>query len=413
MKNRRTGLIMVAAVIAAFASLAEATIFIKGHNKTFPPDSVYTDDVYVGLNKSRFESTVKGDLVGASQELAYSGKTDGNLIWGCRAMSINGPVGGTFIAFAQDVEINAQVMRNFIAFASKVISGPAYSVARDMTVFCKELAFDGICGGDLRAFCESAEISGTVKGDVRVKADNLAFGSNAVVDGDVYFEGPTMAKIPEGAKIQGEIHWKVPSPKERQPSYKAFLPIIISMAVYIVFNWIFTLIAFLLAILLNNIVFTALTLLAMIVSGIVVIALSKKSAMKAVSALETQTWTSLGLGFVLLLLFPPAAGLAMLTIVGIPLSLLILFGYGIALFAGSVYACLYTGRLVCRLLRIERKEPGYLCYILGVAIIGGLALIPIIRWIAILAVMMMGIGSVVLATGKLGRKLPLEKAASE
>jgi len=415
MKNSKIGLILIifVAALIAFISPADATIFIKGHNKVFPKDSVFTDDVYIGLNKSKFESTVNGDLVGASQEMVFSGTTQGNLIWGCRAINVNGPVGGTFAAFAQDVEINAPVMRNMVVFAAKIISGPACDVARDVTVFCNELNFDGKCGGDLRAFCESANISGTINGDLRVKANDLTFGPNAVIEGDVYFEGPALEKIPEGAKIQGEIHWKEPSPEKRKPSYKAFLPVIISVAVYIVFNWIFTLIAFLLAILLNNIVIIPLILIAMIVSGIVVIAVSKKSAAKAVGALETQSLTALGLGFVLVLLFPPVAGLAMLTVFGIPLCLLILFGYGIALFAGSVYTCLYAGRLFCKLLKMERKEPGYLCYIIGVVIVGGLALVPIVRWIVIAAVMMMGIGSVVLATGKLGRKLPIEKTASE
>ncbi len=413
MKNGRIGLMMIAAAIIAFASPADATIFIKGHNKVFPRDSVFTDDIYIGLNKSRFESTVEGDLVGASQELVFSGTTRGNLIWGSRAINVNGPVGGTFVACAQDIEINAPVMRNFIAFASSIVTGPSCDIARDVTVFCNELNFEGKCGGDLRAYCESAIISGTINGDLRIKADDLTFGPNAVVEGDIYFEGPALDKIPEGAKIQGEIHWKEPGPEKRKPSYKAFLPVIVSVAVYIVFNWIFTLSTFLLAILMNNVVIIPLILIAMIVSGIVVIAVAKKAAAKAVGALERQTLTALGLGFVLVLLFPPVTGLAMLTVFGIPLGLLILFGYGIALFAGSVYTCLYAGRLFCKLLRMERKEPSYLCYTIGVVIIGGLALVPIVRWIVIAVVMMMGIGSVVLATGKFGRKLPMEQTASD
>jgi hypothetical protein len=68
--------------------------------------------------------------------------------------------------------------------------------------------------------------------------------------------------------------------------------------------------------------------------------------------------------------------------------------FGIAIFAGGIYASLHLGRRVCGIFGSSSgNTPGYLCFTIGMTILLALSFIPVLGYIIILAALMAGLGS--------------------
>lgn len=378
-------------------SAATASIFVKAQNKSFSADTVFDDDLYLAGNSVRFESQITGDLIGACQDFVYSGQSQGSINWAARHINIIGPVAGSVRAFAQSVEINSGIGRNLLAFAQSINIGPATDIARDASLFGGQITFEGKVAGKMRVDGERVKISGIVAGDLIISALELEVSPNTIINGSLTYKSPNEAKIPASAIVQGEIKWVKLDKETKSEKYHAFRSITSMIMGFMVINTISSVIIFLLCLLIGNVVIIPLLYLSLIACSLIVLGLTKSKATKCVAIMRERPWVSLGLGFVIMLIFPLAIGLAIVTLIGIPMAVLILFGGGIALFIGAVYTALYIGSLICRLTGIKRQEPSILCLLIGILVLATLGLIPILGVLVVLLTLMFGLGSIVLS----------------
>ncbi len=374
-----------------------ASIFIKTQNKSFPADTTFDDDLYLAGNSVRFESQINGDLIGVCRYLVYSGQSQGNINLAAQQINVIGPVSGSIRAFAQSVEINSTIGRNLIAFAQSINIGPATDIGRDASLFGGQITFEGTVRGDMRADCERLKISGVVDGNLKINAVDFEISPNSVINGDLIYKSPTEAKIPAGTVVRGETKWIKLEPEERAEKYHAFRSITALVIGFMIINIISSLIIFLLYILIGNTVIIPLMYLSLIACGLIILGLNKNKATKCVAIMRERPWVSLGLGFVIILILPLAIGVAMITLIGIPMAVLILFGSGIALFIGAVYTALYIGSFLCKLVGIKKQEPSIVCLVIGIIVLATLSLIPVLGFLIIALALMFGLGSTVLS----------------
>jgi hypothetical protein len=86
--------------------------------------------------------------------------------------------------------------------------------------------------------------------------------------------------------------------------------------------------------------------------------------------------------------------------------------FGVASFAGAIYATLFLGRRICLILNIgSRESTGYGCFSLGIVVLVALSFIPVLGYFIALIVVMMGLGGLTMAV--YGRKQPEASAAIE
>ena len=111
----------IIAIVILAANSVFASLFIGADNKSLHPQEIYNDDMYLTGNSIRFQSHIIGDLVGASQELVFSGQADNNISWAARFITVNGTVQGTVRGFAQKIDINAPIGRNLVALGQRVL----------------------------------------------------------------------------------------------------------------------------------------------------------------------------------------------------------------------------------------------------------------------------------------------------
>jgi cytoskeletal protein CcmA (bactofilin family) len=377
--------------------ISSASIFIGAQNKSFRADTLYDDDLYLAGNSIRFESQITGDLIGACQDFVYSGQSQGGVNWAARHINIIGPVAGSVRAFAQTIEINSIIGRNLIVFAQSVNLGPSTDIARDASLFGSQVSFEGKVSGKMKIDGERIKISGIVEGDLTINALELEVSPNTVINGRLIYKSPNEAKIPAGAVIQGEIKWLRQDKEAKSEKYHAFRSITSMIMGFMLINIIASIAIFILSLFLGNIVIIPLIYLSLIASGLITLGLTKNKATKCVAIMKERPWVSIGLGFVIMLIFPLAIGLTIITLIGIPIAVLILFGCGILMFLGAIYTALYIGSLLCKLAGIKKQEPSLVCLLLGIFTLTSASLIPVLGILVILVTLMFGLGATVLS----------------
>lgn len=395
MKTQIISLIFV--ITALFTGITQATVFIGTNNKSFQPDTFFNDDVFITGNSIRFQSNVAGDLIGASQELVFSGICDGNINWASRWLTINGPVDGSLRGFAQTININAPVGRNLIAFAQSITIGPSTHISREAFLAGEEIVFEGTIDNLLRIEGDKVTIGGNIGGNLNIEANQIEIKPSTIIEGDLIYQSYEKIKLDESVHIAGKTDWTELKKESEKSKYHAFQPIKYMIIMYLIMNLFFSSIVFLLTLFLGNKILIPLMYLALIVSGLVVVSINRNMASKAVRAIQERFMVSLGLGILMILLFPIAAFLATLTIVGIPVGIMLVFTFGIFSFTGVIYSAQFVGAYICRLLKIERQPSSALYLIIGVVFLATVILIPIIGWLAAFLTLALGLGSLTLS----------------
>jgi hypothetical protein len=125
--------------------------------------------------------------------------------------------------------------------------------------------------------------------------------------------------------------------------------------------------------------------------------LNRQFAARSISTLEKRFFPSLGLGVLLIILFPVASLIAFISFIGWPLGFLISFAFGTFCFAGSIYVAQFLGCYIIRVLNMGKKPLSFVGLLLGIIILSLLVLIPFVGWIVCILVMASGLGSLVLS----------------
>jgi hypothetical protein len=141
--------------------------------------------------------------------------------------------------------------------------------------------------------------------------------------------------------------------------------------------------------------------LAAIVAGLGLAGLASRQVRAAEELISKQPWLTLLVGFVAMIAVPILAVLAMITIIGAPLGLGILFGlWPMTAFIGYLVAAIWIGEWVLRQTSpgVTRERP-YLAAVIGVVLLAFLSVVPLLTTVASL----FGFGAVILLAWRVFR----------
>lgn len=233
---------------------------------------------------------------------------------------------------------------------------PAGETAKTAVVFNGDVLIDGTVSETLVVFNGRTEITGTVGEDVVVFNGSVVLRSGARVGGDVVSR--QAPQIEDGATVAGSI-----DDLQKRWDY-----------------WDITFVGRLgwwLA-------YTVSTL----VLGLVLLMLARGLDPASIRALRDRLGATIGFGLLWFVLLPIVAVLLLVTIVGIPLGLFLLFGLGLVYSIGYVVGGLALGRLV-----VKEPTSRYLAFLAGWGALRVLALVPFLGGIAWLVGTVLGLGT--------------------
>jgi cytoskeletal protein CcmA (bactofilin family) len=363
-------------------------------------DSIFNDDVFVSGGKVKMESRIAGDLFAFCQELVLSDSVGGSLNSFCMVSQVLAPVGQSFRGAGLSTTCNAPIGRNILFFGRNVTIGPNAKIGQNGDLFCQRLVFQGEIDGDLRIEAEEAVISGVVCGDLYFKEGLLTISSDATIAGNIFYKSSQKAEISNSATINGEVNWEqledTGQDKDDQFALGKIFAWVFSARGYLMLAGIVSLITLGISIIpLPAWLSIILYVVVLLISGNILILLTRERTRATVQMIGNKLLPSLGLGFVIFFVVPVVSIIILLTFVGAPLGIALLFIFGVAAFAGSVYTSTFLGEKIWGLLG-SGKCSEHLCYSTGVILLIVFSFIPVIGYILITAAFMIGLGGLAL-----------------
>lgn len=321
-------------------------------------------NAYIAGADVSIESTVAGDLYAAGAKIIITGDVEQDLNVGGGDINLNGKVGGDVRIGGGDITITETIAGDLIIGGGSVTISSTSSIGGDLIVGAGRLVLDAPVKGAVRIGGGDVIINSEITGPVWVQADtSLTFGPKAKVASEVKYKGRKDAVINEGASVTNLQFEKIE--KKSMGSVKS----VVGGAIVI-------------------------QLIAAIIAGLVLIKIFPKRVKWLVGGIAQNPWMNLGLGFLGMVVIPMAVFVALITFVGYYLAFILMTWFILALMLACLVASIFLGASIEKLLtKGTELKINWQSVVIGVVAIGLIKLIPIIGWVAILALMLMSFGS--------------------
>jgi hypothetical protein len=345
-------------------SVFSSTTQVNVGDATVLQGSAADGDLVTAGRNVNVQPEIKGDLAAAGANVTIAGPVLGYLLVAGSNVNINGPVGNDLWAAGANVTVNAPVADNAMLAGRTVILQPQASVKRDASVAGSSVEVLGRVEHNLKLAAAEARLASEIGGSVEARVGRLKVMPGAVIHGDLKVYSPNPPEISPEAKVLGRVDYQQEAFEGR------WSPM----------NWLGR---------------WAFMFLALLVLGAATIALSTLWAQRIAEKITRKPGISLLTGLLGLILVPLVCLVLVMTIIGIPLAVVIIALYAVALLLSGVFVSYLIGGWFFHRL----KRPGVSPYVklaLGALAVALLASLPWIGWLFQLLILMVGLGALLL-----------------
>ncbi len=340
-------LLLLFFLLLLLALPAPAVVLQHDKNLIIGQDQVIDDDLVIAGGNVQMLGRVTGDLVVVGGTVTANGAVAGDVIAAGGTVNIYGPVGGSIYAAGGTINVKSTVGRNVVTAGGNVNVAEGSHIARDLAI-----------GGGNVTF------SGRVERDLLDSSGNLILTSTARVNRNLIAQ-TSAPSIAAGVVIGGKQIITQPSARHRNRG-RAFAGRILR--------------AFFFGI-------------ALLLIGLLFVAIAPRLTEQTEGMLKIHPWGSLLAGFLVLLVAPLAIFLIAITCLGLPLAVVLWSLYLSALLIAPIFVAILVGRWILR-------EPGgnlYLGLLLGLLVVVILLWIPVVSFLGMLIILLLGLGALTLA----------------
>ena len=340
-------------------------------------------DLFIAGSSISVSQPVAGDLMGFGGSVDVDAPVAGDLLGAAGRLRVGVDVGGSIFAAGGQLTVHGKVGRNLRAAGGQFELGPKSEVAGNVSVAAGQVRLHGAVRGGVQAAGGRVLLDGPVAGDVIATSGRIELGPNARIAGKLrYRSGEALTRDP-AAQVSGGVEVLLPAfgangerdARTPEPPARAWADGV---------GWVWT--------------------AGMIVLAAALIALLPGFYARVARSLRERPGVSIALGFVLLICTPVAALIALVTLIGIPLGLLLIALYLALLPVGYVSAGIGLGDWGLRRASPARADAvGWRIAATALALVL-LALagwIPWLGWLIGLAALLAGLGALLLQLRRL------------
>ncbi|WP_026478949.1 bactofilin family protein [Alkaliphilus transvaalensis] len=366
-------MILIIIIVSLFGVIAYGNSPYQDTLKIYENETI-DGDLIVAVNHATNEGNIKGDWITAGQQIRHLGMIGGDLIAAASQIFVDGNVRGNLRLVAREVIIGGgEINRNASIFASNVGLEEDTILDGSLHVYAGDLALRGFVGGDIIGGVGNAVISGTVKGNINLSVDKIYLEPGAYIEGNLTYISEEEQYI-DTKLVKGNIEYQ---PTRTRSHLQRGLENI-ARRIRRVIN-------------LLQILF----LISYIILGLFLIKFFKKPLNRATQLIDDQSGISVLLGLGFLFLVPIGAILLMVTIIGIPISILALALYGILVYLAKIPVALWLGKKI-----IRDESRYYTSFIVGNLLIATVSLIPYGGKLLSVGITALGMGSTLIVIKK-------------
>lgn len=240
-------------------------------------------------------------------------------IWGLgETIEVTGPVARhTRLAALKTIMLNSRIGRNLMAFAPTISLGEASLVSGSSILGGQDIILNGTIKGVTRVFGNKVTLTGTFEDDLHVSANEITVMPGTRIHGNFHYQMDGDLVLDSGVALEGRmIKEEAVIPPPTRPSSSLMVQLSL--------------------------------LCGAILAGMAFVSLMPGVTALSIHKLTESTWRCLLFGFITFALVPLIAVFLVLTVAGIPLSLILLMTYLILLYVSKIIVGLFVGHLIIR-----------------------------------------------------------------
>lgn len=337
------------------------------------------DDHFAAGGRVRISQPVGGDLFAAGGSVDVSADVTGEAVLAGGQLRLDGSVGRSAYLAGGQVVVAGRVAHNLRVGGGRVELLPGSNIAGNLSVGGGSVRLDGRVQGYVQAAGGSVLINGTVDGDVVSTAGKVELGPNARIGGQLRYASREEVVRDPAAQVASGVE-RMTMPGGAVASSAAKMPARMEHAGRgIGFVW------------------TA----GLVLLAVALVALAPGFTARTSAELAARPGLALLLGFVALVCIPIAALVLTITLIGIPIALLVIAAYPALLLGGYVIGVIGIGQwLLRRFGGVRAAQRGWQlgAAALAVLLLAWLGLAPWLGGLLMFAVLLAGVGVMLLQT---------------
>jgi cytoskeletal protein CcmA (bactofilin family) len=333
-----------------------------------PVQRALGEDYFATGSKLLVASPVEGDLLAAGRDITINADVGGDTIVAGGVVRSRGNIADTLYAAGGRLYVDGEVQGNARIAGRAVDIAPSSLIHGNVSVGGGDVHLNGNVDGYVQAAGGRVVINGPVGGDVEATSRQVELGPNARIAGNIRYTSPQQIKRAPEAQVSGTVE-RIGT--EERWTYSGFIGLL---------GW-------------------GIWTIGLMILGALAVALLPNVYSRVTSTLETRPGTSLLVGFVSFICIPAAAIILLMTVIGIPLSLLLITMF----FAMSILAFVATGAAIgdWTLRRFRPEFPPARsrrvgATVLGVLLLGLAGMVPVVGGIVVFAALLLGLGAMIM-----------------
>ncbi|HXF94434.1 MAG TPA: polymer-forming cytoskeletal protein [Nitrospiraceae bacterium] len=336
------------------------------------PAGTVVDHDYFAVGKIvEISGTVNGDVYAAGRQILVDGSVNGDLLAAGGTVTVSGTVSQDVRAVGGKLTFSGDIGRNATIAGGSIDITPSALFRGNIIAAGGQVELGGLIHRDARIAAGNLSVSNRIGGDLTAAIGNLRLSSKAAVAGNLMYWSRLPASIDPQAVVSGQTIRRT-VPKDLLPTLKDVLALLVGF----------------------KLVAAAASFMSTLVIGLLLMRLYPASTQRALAHLSQQPLVSLGVGLLGLTAIPLAAGLLAVTVLGIPLAVLLLAWYAIALYVSRVFTIALLGRFAFDRFGVPNRDRW--AFIFGLCLYFLLTTIPFLGAFATLLAVLFGLGSVLL-----------------
>jgi len=366
MKRNIAKILLILALLTIPTGAILAAETKSGDSIYIAKDEIVSSNLYAAGQTITIDGAVSGDLIAAAQTISINGRVDGDIIAVAQEITINGEVGGNVRTAGNSIAINGVVAKNVNAFGSTLSIGSNARIGWDVLLAGFTTEMRGVIDGGLSGYSDKILIGGKIGEDVNLKLarsrqkQEIIIAPEAVINGDLIYTSSSVAKISESASLAGKIQQVAPKNENEK------------------WLWLWS---------------QMFSIFAALMVGLFLIFIAKNITNRIAASLEERPFQALLPGLILTFALPPIALVLAITIIGLPLALITITGWLIAIYLAKILTAIIVGRWLIKKL-IKKEWSLFVSLVLGIFICWFLFAIPLVGWIFSLIAICFGLGGI-------------------
>ena len=320
------------------------------------------DTLLAAGNTVRVEGVVNGDLLAFARTLEVRGSVKGDLVSFAKRTVVSGTVEGRIYNFSQSLDLDGELGHSIYGWVQSLRVDNRAQVGEGIVVGAGDISLEGEVKRSATIFAGNADVSGTIGRDLTMAGGSLTLTNAARVGGNLSARVRHMkdVNIADGASIAGKRDIQVRVRKSQFTRPRFYLHQAVWLAAAMLVGWL----------------------------GLALFPGFFQGCTQAAGA----GWRSLGLGVGVLAGAPVAIVAAAVTLVGIPVSLMLLAVYLAAIYLAKIWVGAFLGRMLLKPSGATRRD-WLLGLLVGLLILTIVGFIPYLGGLVRLAMVCLGLGA--------------------